>query len=141
MISMRLLLTCALLSATLWGCCCQKTNPHPQDPFEGFNREIYGLNRTIDRGLIRPIAYVYWKYLPQPFQTSIGNFFDNLREIPNIANDILQGKFAYATYDASRFLINSTVGIAGFFDPAGSLGLQHRKEDFGQTLYVWGMTT
>lgn len=133
---LRRLLSCALLSTMLWG--CQKTNPHPLDPFEGINREIYGLNKTIDKAIVKPVAYLYWQYMPSPFQTGIGNFYDNLREIPNVANDILQGKFAYASHDFSRFLINSTLGIGGFFDPAGSLGLPHRKEDFGQTLYVWG---
>ncbi|MGE3319604.1 MAG: MlaA family lipoprotein [Candidatus Berkiella sp.] len=133
---MRRLLSCALLSAMLWG--CQKTNPHPMDPFEGINREIYGLNKTLDKALIKPVAYVYWQYLPTPFQAGIGNFYDNLREIPNVANDILQGKFGYASHDASRFVINSTLGIGGFFDVAGRLGLPHRREDFGQTLYVWG---
>lgn len=133
---MRRLLSCALLSAMLWG--CQKTNPHPLDPFEGINREIYGLNKTLDKAVVKPVAYAYWKYVPTPFQAGIGNFYDNLREIPNVANDILQGKFAFAAHDASRFLINSTLGLGGFFNPAGSLGLQHRREDFGQTLYVWG---
>lgn len=133
---MRRLLSCALLSALLWG--CQKTNPHPLDPFEGINREIYGLNKTLDKAIFKPVAYIYWQYLPTPFQMGIGNFYDNLREIPNVANDILQGKFGYAAHDASRFLINSTLGLGGFFNPAGSLGLQHRREDFGQTLYVWG---
>lgn len=133
---MRRLLSCALLSALLWG--CQKTNPHPLDPFEGINREIYGLNKTLDKAVFKPVAYVYWQYLPTPFQMGIGNFYDNLREIPNVANDILQGKFAYAAHDASRFLINSTLGLGGFFNLAGSLGLPHRREDFGQTLYVWG---
>lgn len=133
---MRRLLSLALLSAMLWG--CQKTNPHPMDPFEGVNREIYGLNKTLDKAIVRPVAYVYWKYLPTPFQMGIGNFYDNLREIPNVANDLLQGKFGYASHDASRFLINSTLGLGGFFDVAGSLGMMHRREDFGQTLYTWG---
>ncbi len=133
---MRRLLSCALLSAMLWG--CQKTNPHPMDPFEGVNREIYALNKTLDKAVVRPVAYAYWKYLPTPFQMGIGNFYDNLREISNIANDILQGKLGYASHDASRFFINSTLGLGGFFDVAGNLGLMHRREDFGQTLYIWG---
>jgi len=108
------------------------------DPFEGINREVYGLNKTLDKALIKPVAYIYWQYLPTPFQQGIGNFYDNLREIPNVANDFLQGKFGYASHDASRFFINSTLGLGGFFDVAGHLGLPHRKEDFGQTLYVWG---
>lgn len=114
------------------------SNKHPQDPFEEFNRNVYGFNKTIDSGIVKPVSYIYWRYLPQPAQTGIGNFYDNLKDIPNIANDLLQFEFAYVTYDLSRFLINSTIGIFGFFDVAGSLGLEHRKNDFGQTLYHWG---
>lgn len=113
-------------------------NPHPQDPLEGLNREIFGFNKTIDQAIAKPVAYLYLNYLPQPMQLGIGNFFDNLREIPNITNDLLQLEFAYMAHDTSRFLINSTLGIFGFFDPATSLGLEHRKNDFGQTLYQYG---
>jgi len=111
---------------------------HPQDPWEKFNRAMYRFNKQIDTVIIKPVAYVYWRYCPDPLQSSVGNFFDNLKELPNIANDIFQFKFAYATKDTSRFLINSTLGVLGFFDPATSLGLDRRRGDFGQTLYQWG---
>jgi len=117
---------------------CSKTNPNQNDPLEVFNREMYGFNKTFDTALVKPAAYMYREYLPYPFQAGIGNFFDNLREISNFANDLLQFKFAYAMNDVARLCINSTVGILGFFDPATTLGLEHRKQDFGQTLYHWG---
>jgi len=128
----------ALLFSTLTLIGCSKATKHPQDPFENYNRVVFGFNKTADKVILKPVSYIYLKYLPQPLQLGIGNFFDNLREIPNVANDLLQGKFAYATHDTTRFLINTTIGVFGFFDPAASLGLEHRKEDFGQTLYTWG---
>lgn len=117
---------------------CAKTLTHPQDPLEPYNRAMFGFNRAFDRAVTKPIAYIYFMYLPGPMQEGIGNFFDNLREIQNIANDLLQLKFSYAARDTSRFLINTTIGLGGLFDAAESLGLEHRKEDFGQTLYHWG---
>lgn len=136
---LRRTFSCALFSIAymaMWG--CAQTKSHPQDPYEVFNRATFNFNKTIDKVAVKPVAYVYLKYMPQPFQLGIGNFFDNLREITNVANDLLQFQFAYAAHDTSRFLINSTLGIGGIFDPASSLGLEHRKEDFGQTLYQWG---
>lgn len=123
------------------GCTTSKVNSvNPQDPLENYNRAVYGFNRAVDRVVTKPIAYVYLTYLPSPFQEGIGNFFDNLREVQNVTNDLLQAKWGFAARDASRFFINSTIGIFGLFDAAGALGLEHRKEDFGQTLYHWGYT-
>lgn len=117
---------------------CSSTAHHPSDPLEKMNRRVYGFNKAIDKAVTKPVAYVYWRYLPKPMQAGIGNFYDNLKEIPNVANDVLQFRFGYAARDSSRFLVNSTIGILGFIDVAGRLGLPHRKNDFGQTLYRWG---
>lgn len=117
---------------------CTTTAAHPNDPLEPYNRAVFGFNRSLDRTVIKPISYIYFGYLPGPIQEGIGNFFDNLREIQNVANDLLQLKFGFAARDSSRFLINSTIGIFGLFEVAEALGLEHRKEDFGQTLYHWG---
>lgn len=118
---------------------CSKTNPHPNDPLEGLNREIYGFNRALDKGVLRPVAYAYYKYTPKITQAGVHNFFGNLDAVPTVANDLLQYKVAYAAHDASRFLINSTLGLGGFLDVAQELGLEKRSEDFGQTLYHWGV--
>lgn len=134
-------LASALLSVAcivMSGCAHQQSSPHLQDPFEGLNRATFTFNKTVDKVAVKPVAYVYLKYTPPPLQVGITNFFDNLRELTNIANDLLQLKFAYAAHDTSRFLINTTLGIGGIFNPASSLGLEHRKEDFGQTLHHWG---
>lgn len=117
---------------------CTKSVAHPHDPYEKYNRAMFGFNRTVDNAVTKPISYIYFRYLPDPMQEGVGNFFDNLRDVQNVANDVLQLKFSYAARDASRFFINSTLGVLGLFDVAGSLGLEPRKEDFGQTLYHWG---
>ncbi len=129
----------AITSLTLSGCASQaQKTPHIDDPFEGLNRATFKFNQTVDNYFIKPVSYVYLQYIPSPVQIGIGNFFDNIREVTNVANDVLQLKFAYASYDLSRLLINTTIGLGGLFDPASTLGLEHRKEDFGQTLYHWG---
>lgn len=134
----RIVFTLTTLLIICFSSGCARSTAHPQDPMECYNRAMFGFNRAFDKAVTKPIAYVYFMYLPNPFQEGIGNFFDNLREVQNVTNDLLQLKFGYAARDASRFLINSTFGIFGIFDPAEALGLDHRKEDFGQTLYHWG---
>jgi len=108
------------------------------DPFEKMNRTIYKFNRALDRGTIRSIAYGYYSYTPKELQIGVHNFFENLTQPITIANDILQCKIGYAAHDTSRFVINSTFGIFGFFEVASLFGLEPRKEDFGQTMEKWG---
>ena len=110
------------------------------DPFEGFNRDMFYLNERLDQYALRPVAVTYTNILPNPLERGIGNFFSNLSEITNVANDLLQGKFKQAGRDGSRFLINSTIGMAGLFDVAERAGISKSDgEDFGQTLAVWGV--
>jgi phospholipid-binding lipoprotein MlaA len=111
------------------------------DPFEGFNRVFYELNFNIlDPLLIKPVAVVYDGIAPKPLRAGLRNFFSNLDEIPNLANNILQGKLSAAGQNGGRFIINTTFGLAGFLDIAKSAGLYPaEKEDFGQTLAVWGV--
>lgn len=110
----------------------------PYDPLESMNREIYRFNRFLDKGLIRKLAYGYWAYTPKELQCGVHNFFENISQPITIANDILQWKIGYAFHDTSRFIINSTFGLAGFFEVAAYMGLEPRKEDFGQTMECWG---
>jgi len=110
-----------------------------RDPFEGFNRAMYTFNEWFDRYFLKPVSRAYRAVLPSPIRTGIGNFFNNLREPIVIMNDLLQGKFRQALSDSGRFLVNTTIGIAGLFDPAKHMGLPGHKEDFGQTLAVWGV--
>jgi|TARA_B110001450_G_C17657834_1_gene496006 phospholipid-binding lipoprotein MlaA len=108
------------------------------DPLEDFNRITFAFNESLDNRLAKPIAEIYSSF-PKPIKTTVSNFFDNLEEIDTTVNQILQGKFAYAANDLSRFLINSTIGLAGIFDVATKIGLPRHEEDFGQTLALWGV--
>jgi phospholipid-binding lipoprotein MlaA len=110
------------------------------DRFEMLNRSTYGFNKGVDRFLIKPISRAYEAIVPKPIQTMVGNFFQNLSEIPNIGNDILQGDFRHAQQDTARFLVNSTWGLGGLFDIAGKKGLEKHHQDFGLTLAKWGYT-
>ena len=110
----------------------------PADPYESFNRASYGFNSAIDKAVLKPIAKGYDAIIPNPAKVGISNFFSNIGEIPTIVNDMLQGKFLDSLSDSGRFIINSTLGLAGFIDVATDLGLEENDEDFGQTLGVWG---
>ncbi|ATJ83258.1 VacJ family lipoprotein [Halomonas beimenensis] len=130
---------CAL--ALLSGCASQATveRAHPDDPWEGFNRKVFAFNETLDRYALKPVAQGYRFVTPDPVETGIGNFFSNLGEIRTTLNSLLQGKGTNASVATGRFLINSTLGVAGFFDVATRLEVTGREEDFGQTLAVWGV--
>lgn len=109
------------------------------DPWEKFNEKTFEFNLRLDRWVLRPVANVYRKIIPDPFQLMISNGFDNIKFVPRVVNSLLQGKWAGAGRELARFLINSTAGIGGLFDPAKDYwGIPSSREDFGQTLGVWG---
>lgn len=112
---------------------------HPQDPYEHWNRRVFAFNEQFDTYLFKPTAEFYRWALPDFAQRGVKNFFSNLREPAHLTNNLLQGKPSAAGRDTSRFLINSTLGLAGFLDVATPLGLNPSIEDFGQTLNVWGV--
>ena len=106
--------------------------------FEGFSRAMFKFNHGLDKAVLKPVAKGY-RAIPLPIRQGTGNFVDNLRSLLTLSNNILQGDFGAAGNTAGRFAINTTVGILGVFDPAAALGLEDPgKEDFGQTLGVWG---
>ena len=109
------------------------------DPYEGFNRKMASFNNGVDIVVIKPAAQVYKAVAPAPVETSISNFFSNLGEPWTAINQLLQGRVKMAGSDTGRFLVNSTLGVAGLFDVAASMGLPRHQEDFGQTLGVWGL--
>jgi phospholipid-binding lipoprotein MlaA len=108
------------------------------DPIEPVNRAMYWVNDLGDRYLLRPVASGYRRALPQQLRTGVRNVFSNMLYPVTIANDLMQGKFSQCARDGGRFLLNSTVGLAGIFDPATRIGLAENDEDFDQTLAVWG---
>jgi len=109
------------------------------DPYESVNRKIYGFNDSVDNYVAEPISNVYKKITPQFMQTGIFNFFNNLKNVNVVLNDVLQAKFEQGAKDTGRFAINSTVGLVGLFDVAKKVGLEQNNEDFDQTLAVWGV--
>lgn len=109
------------------------------DPWQGFNRAVFEFNETLDQYVAKPVAQGYQAITPQFVDTGISNFFSNLEDVLIIANDILQLKPMQALSDTGRFLVNSTIGIFGFFDVASHIGLEKHNEDLGQTLGYWGV--
>lgn len=112
--------------------------PNP-DPWESFNRRIFAFNDKVDRYFLKPVAKGYRKLTPHFLDDGITNLLHNLSEPVTILNDALQGKMVQSVQDTGRFVVNSTVGLAGFFDVARHAHLPRHEEDFGQTLAKWGM--
>lgn len=133
----RLGLGSILLAALLCGCV---TTPEtdPSDPLENVNRSFYQFNDGLDRHFVKPVAETYKDITPSFFRTGVTNFFDNLAYLNVILNDFLQGKVGQFLQDSGRFVVNSTLGIGGLFDPAADMGLIAHEEDLGQTFGVWG---
>jgi len=113
--------------------------PDPSDPWERMNRGTFRFNEGADRWVVEPVAKGIDFVLPDPVERSIRKFFDNSMFPVYFGNDLLQFKPVSAVEDLARFVINTTIGIAGFFDPASRFGLEGHREDFGQTLGYWGV--
>lgn len=112
--------------------------PVSYDPWEKFNRRTHAFNNVVDRSIARPLALGYVKVVPRPVRLGVSNFFSNLGQPLSAINALLQGKPRQAGEAVGRFLLNSTLGIGGIFDPASDAKMANRSEDFGQTLGVWG---
>jgi len=131
----------ALLAVMLLlsGCATTQQVEGVNDPLEGYNRAMFAANGLLDKVILKPVTTVYDTIIPPPINQGITNFFSNLNEISVVFNDLAQFKFRQAYEDTGRFLLNSTVGVAGIFDIATMAGLEKHHEDFGQTLAVWGV--
>ena len=128
-----------LCCAALAGCAGQATLTDPErDPWEGYNRKMHAFNEGFDRAIFRPVAKGYDVIMPDGPQRGVRNFFRNLGYPVTLLNSLLQGKVEYALTATGRFMINSTIGLLGFFDVATKAGIPYYDEDFGQTLAVWG---
>ena len=108
------------------------------DPIEPFNRAIFSFNNAADKIILEPVSKGY-KQLPSPIQSGISNFLSNLRMPLVVVNQLLQGQGKNASESTGRFLVNSTIGVFGIIDVAEKMGLEEKKEDFGQTLATWGV--
>ncbi|MFS2157897.1 VacJ family lipoprotein [Pseudomonas sp. Pseusp122] len=110
-----------------------------EDPWEGANRLIFRFNDTVDTYALKPIAQGYQYITPQFVEDGVHNFFQNIGDVKNLANNVLQGKPAAAGVDTARLIFNTTFGLLGFIDVGTKMGLQRSDEDFGQTLGRWGV--
>ncbi len=111
----------------------------PGDPYEAFNRRIYASSSGADQRVLLPLANIYKALTPGPIGRALHNFFTNLSEPEQIANDILQARLKRAARDLVRLVANSTAGWGGLMDVAAPAGLPHVNNDFGVTLGVWGV--
>ncbi len=131
--------TLAALSLSMSLSGCLTAGPNPEDPDEDFNRNVFAFNDDVDRAVFEPVARGYRAVTNEPVRGGVRNFLDNLGEPITFANEVLQGQLPEAATTVGRFLINTTIGIAGVFNPAGAMGIERTEEDFGQTLGVWGV--
>jgi phospholipid-binding lipoprotein MlaA len=113
--------------------------PAQRDPLEKFNRAMWGLNMTLDRVIIKPVSSVYRAVAPRPVRRGLSRVLSNLTEPFSFINGMLQGKTKRAFNSLGRFVVNSTIGVAGLGDPASKMGMRPTPEDFGQTLAKWGV--
>ena len=135
-----------ILALTLLAGGCTATQTSEQadativsDPLEGMNRFFFDINQRLDRNAGKPVASAYKKDVPLRVRGSLHNLLDNLGGPVNVANDLLQVQFENAGIAAGRFLVNTTIGVAGIFDVATDWGLPDRDRDFGETLGTYGV--
>jgi len=134
----------ALALAAVAGCAtappgADRHTTGPKDPYESVNRKIFAFNDTLDTYALKPAAKAYNAVVPSPIRTGIHNFFGNFSDAWSAVNQLLQGKPGDAGEMTLRVVTNTTIGIAGIFDPASKLGFDRRSEDLGQTLGRWGI--
>ncbi|MBU6421192.1 MAG: VacJ family lipoprotein [Gammaproteobacteria bacterium] len=110
-----------------------------KDPWEKLNRITYAFNDKLDKAVARPVAKQYLRAVPLPARDGIHNFLSNLGEPVTIVNDLLQGQIRQTFKDTTRFLVNTTAGVAGWFDVAKHLSLPQHDADLGETLAHWGV--
>jgi phospholipid-binding lipoprotein MlaA len=118
---------------------CAIAKPRTDDPLEKYNRAAYQFNDSVDKVVVRPVALGYRRVTNAPVRRSVSDFFTNIRMPVTVANDLLQARPKHALENTGRFLINLTLGVGGFFDPASQLGLPLEDNDFGITLARWGV--
>ena len=128
-----------LLGLLLLLASCTIAKPRMDDPLEKVNRKVYAFNGSLDKAVVRPVAVGYRNITNAPVRRSVSDFFTNVRMPITVANDLLQARPKQALQSSGRFLVNLTLGMGGFFDPASQLGLPLEDNDFGITLARWGV--
>src|SRR5690606_11774512 len=136
---MKKILGACALAVLMTGCATAPDTADPRDPFEGFNRTVFRFNDAVDEAVLKPVATGYQKVTPSFVQTGVSNFFGNIGDVWSAVNNLRQGKLEAGMSDGMRVAINTTFGFVGLLDIASEAGLTKHKEDFGQTLGVWGV--
>ena len=138
--SIKKSLTVMVLAATvvLTQGCATGPNANPFDPMEPLNRAVFNLNDGIDNAILQPVASAYDQVTPSPVKTGVRNFFGNITDVWSVANNLLQFKFKESLETFMRVSVNSTFGFGGVLDIGTEMRLPKNKQDFGQTLGVWG---
>jgi phospholipid-binding lipoprotein MlaA len=134
-----LTMAAATLTLLVTSGCATGPNRKPEDPFEPANRAIFKFNDVIDTAIAQPIAKGYTKVTPQPLRQAVSNFFANLGDVSNFANDLLQLKITDATEDLMRVAVNTVFGVGGLVDFATPAGLPKHHQDFGLTMGHYGI--
>lgn len=109
------------------------------DPWESWNRRMYHFNYRFDEWVFLPVVDGYRTVTPSFVRSGVSNFFSNLGDVPNLLNSLLQFKGKRSMNTTARLLLNTTIGVAGLWDPATRMGLPKQSEDFGQTLGFYGV--
>ncbi|MDF1484751.1 VacJ family lipoprotein [Ramlibacter sp. H39-3-26] len=127
------------MCALLLGGCATGPQANPSDPFEPFNRQMYGFNDAVDRAVLKPVAIAYRDATPDMARTGVRNFFANLGDAWSFVNNVLQLKPQAASESFIRFNVNTLFGLGGLLDIASEMDIDRHKQDFGQTLARWGV--
>ena len=109
------------------------------DPWESWNRKVFNFNEDLDNALLKPVATAYTEILPEGVRRGVSNFYANFSDGWSAVNNMLQGKFALGFEDVTRVITNTLFGLGGVFDVASEMGIDHKYEDFGQTLGHYGV--
>jgi phospholipid-binding lipoprotein MlaA len=118
--------------------CATGPNANPADPMEPLNRAVFNFNDGLDRAVLQPVATAYDQVTPSPVKTGVRNFFGNISDVWSVVNNLLQGKLKESLETFMRVSVNSTFGFGGVIDIGTEAGLPRNRQDFGQTLGVWG---
>lgn len=127
-----------LVLPLLAGCSVAPPGAGVHDPYEGLNRQVHAINKTVDRAVLRPLGRAS-AGAPEAVTRPVVNFSNNAGLPGTVVNNLLQGDLDGAARNSLRFVVNTTVGVLGLADPAGAIGLREVETDFGATLALWGV--